>query len=154
MSTCQGLSPPPPNPHRASSTNLRSAFTLHSLGRRRSSSFLQLSIPDQTAASLPPDVPVDPISTSSPPPSMLALFATRFVEWMHIQSKHPLPWSNPSSPRSSTDEFVLPLSASAQKTVFGDALSEKDPVKQDSSHSWRQGFPSVRNPRQPSCHMY
>ncbi|KAF5388150.1 hypothetical protein D9615_000464 [Tricholomella constricta] len=144
MSVCQSLSPPPPTRHRASSTNLRSALSVTSLGRRRSSSFLQPNSADtppssSPAAPQPPSLAVDPISTASPAPSMLVLFASRFLEWMHVQPKQHLSWSTPSSPRSSAEEFVLPLSASAQKTSFGDQVHQGTP-KEQPTPGWRQGF--------------
>ncbi|KAG5638199.1 hypothetical protein H0H81_001296 [Sphagnurus paluster] len=82
---------------------------------------------------------IDPISTTpTPPPSMLLLFLSRFLEWLHVQPQQHLSWSNASSPRSSAEEFVLPLSASAQKTSFGDEVHREPPR----AHSWR-GFLAV-----------
>jgi len=136
-----GLSPPP-NPHCASSSNLRQAFTLTTLGRRRSSSCLQLSPVPTSAPPIQPHPPAtDPVVPASSP-SMLVIVVSRFLEWLHVQPKHTLHWSTPSSPRSSTDEFVLPLSASAHPTVF---VHEKQFEKSHPSHNWFQGFPSVRN---------
>ncbi|RDB22470.1 Transmembrane protein 41 [Hypsizygus marmoreus] len=150
MSVCQGLSPPPQTRNRASSSNLRSAFTLSSLGRRRSSSFLQLNPADDQSLpppSLPqpPALSVDPISTAPPTPSMLVIFASRFLEWLHVQPKHNLSWSTPSSPRSSADDFVLPLSASAHKTSFGDDVHQ-DLAKSQSSMRWSPAFFTAHAP--------
>lgn len=145
MSTCQGLSPPPQTltRHRTSSTNLRSAFTLSSLGRRRSSSFLQANPTDEPAPSppavaQPPPLAINPITTPPPPPSMLVIFASRFLEWMHVQPKHKFSWSTPSSPRSSVDDFVLPLSASAHTTSFGEDVHEDHEVMSEPNNSWRR----------------
>lgn len=143
MSTCQGLSPPPQTlaRHRASSTNLGSASTLSSLGRRRSSSFLQANPTDEPAPSPavahPPSRAINPITTPPPPPSILVIFASRFLEWMHVQPKHKFSWSTPSSPRSSVDDLVLPLSASAHKTSFGEDVHEVHEVVPE-PNSWRR----------------
>ncbi|KAF8655287.1 hypothetical protein AX16_003186 [Volvariella volvacea WC 439] len=139
------LAPPPVSRSRASSTTLRPAFTLASLGRRRSSSCLnceqQPATPPNTQQSQPPSPP------PPPSPSMLILFASRFLEWLHLDSKQHRNWSTSSSPRSSEDDFVLPLSASAQKTTFGDVLNEKDLPSHTISHSKvRQLLPSAHTP--------
>ncbi|KAF8205039.1 hypothetical protein BJ912DRAFT_1018267 [Pholiota molesta] len=91
---------PPKSRTRASSTSLRPAPVCHSLGRRRSTSFLRVD-DDACAPTAPP---------TEPPPTMLAWFVSH---WLHLPDKHSLSWSTPSSPRSSSDEFILPLSASA-----------------------------------------
>jgi hypothetical protein len=143
MSICQGLSPPPPSPpsrHRASSTTLHSVFSSHSIGRRRSSSFIHTDS-QQQPSSQPPPLTIDPVSPipTTPSPSMLVIIASRFLEWFHLQPKHTFSWSTPSSPRSSNDDYVLPLSASAHKTSFGDDI--QDSISR--SQLWRQGFLSV-----------
>lgn len=147
MSASPGLSPPPPQTrHRPSCTNLRSAFTLNSLGRRRSNSCLNVEAPLDSPLPVPPPLAIDPISTAPPPPpSMLVIFASRFLEWLHLQPKHNLSWSTPSSPRSSADEFVLPLSASAQKTSFGDDVHQ-DLAKSQLSQGWRLSVCSFHSP--------
>jgi hypothetical protein len=127
FTTMQGLSPPPPTRHRASS--IRSA-----LSRRRSSSCLNDPTP-------PPPLTIDPIPSQ---PSMLVIIAARFFEWLHLQPKHSFSWSTPSSPRSSTDEYVLPLSASAHKPTFGDDIHHSI-SKSQFSLSWRASL-SVCNP--------
>ncbi|KAF8076459.1 snare associated Golgi protein-domain-containing protein [Lyophyllum atratum] len=144
MSVCQSLSPPPPTRHRSSSTSLRSGCTLTALGRRRSSSCLQSNPadthpPSSPPSEQPPSLAIDPVTTAAPPPSMLVLVATRLLEWLHVQPKQHLSWSTPSSPRSSAEEFVLPLSATAQKTSFGDDVHPPTPSLPD-SQGWRHGF--------------
>ncbi|KAF8897598.1 snare associated Golgi protein-domain-containing protein [Infundibulicybe gibba] len=135
MDACQGLSPPPL--HRASSATLRSNCAL---GRRRSSSCLR-DIPPP-----PPQLSLDPLPLSTSPhsDSILAMFVSRVVEWLHVPPKHSFSWSTPSTPRSSTDDdCVLPVSASAHKTTFADDLTVGDTKP---PHSWRQGFPSIHAP--------
>ena len=143
MSICQGLSPPPPSRHRASSTTLQSAFSSHSLGRRRSSSFVHSdsdsSTPPSSSPPQPPALTIDPVSPVTQTPSMLVIIVSRFLEWLHLQPKHTFSWSTPSSPRSSADDYVLPLSASAHKTSFGDDI--QDSISR--SQFWRHGFLSV-----------
>lgn len=134
MSVCQSLSPPPPPRHRASSITIRSTFSLNSLGRRRSNSCLQSPSQDSPTPSAP-----ESISTAVPPPSMLILIASRFLQWAHLQPKQHLSWSTPSSPRSSADESVLPLSASAVQTSFGDDIHQNPPQ----THRCRHGFWAV-----------
>ncbi|KAG6902233.1 hypothetical protein C0995_002865 [Termitomyces sp. Mi166 len=145
MSVCQSLSPPPPPRHRASSVTIRSTFSLNSLGRRRSNSCLQ-SPPQDTPATPTNSAPtasdpISPISTAVPPPSMLFLVASRFLQWLHLQPKQHLVWSTPSSPRSSGEDYVLPLSASAAKISFGDEVHQQPPQTQ----GWRRGFLVVRS---------
>lgn len=124
----QGLAPPPPSRLRASSTTLRPP---HSLGRRRSSSFDSASLTiDSTVSTTPPH-----------PPSMLVIIASRFLDWLHLQPKHSFSWSTPSSPSSSADDYVLPLSASAHQTSFG--VDIQDSISKP--HLWHQGFLSVRS---------
>ncbi|KAG5732370.1 hypothetical protein E4T56_gene11513 [Termitomyces sp. T112] len=138
MSGCQSLSPPPPPRHRASSITIRSTLSLNSLGRRRSNSCLQ-STPQDTSPTATSSAPIAPesISTAVPPPSMLIIVASRFLQWLHFQPKQHLSWSTPSSsPRSSSEDYVLPLSASAARTSFGDEVHQVPPQTQ----GWRHGF--------------
>lgn len=134
------MHPPPPARHRASSTTLSSAFSSHSLGRRRSSSFLN------TLSTSPPPSPstliIDPVSSSSTSsnPSMIVIIASRFLQWFHLHPKHSFSWSTPSSPSSSADVYVLPLSASAHKTTFDDDIQD---CKSQISFTRRQGFLSM-----------
>lgn len=103
---------------RASSTSLRTPTLCQTLGRRRSSSFLRVTTDDEQPPIEQPEPcqppPVPPASS----PTMLAWFLSRFIQWLHIPEKHTLSWSPPSTPRSSSDDFVLPLSASAHTLSF------------------------------------
>ncbi|KXN89641.1 hypothetical protein AN958_05508 [Leucoagaricus sp. SymC.cos] len=104
------------------------------LGRRRSSPCLASdahSSPAPPAPAVPPENPKQS--------TMIVVLASRILQWLHFQPEHPLSWSNSSTPRSSTDEPVLPLSASSQKTTFGNVTSENAP---SSPHH----FPSVHAP--------
>ncbi|KIM90871.1 hypothetical protein PILCRDRAFT_94542 [Piloderma croceum F 1598] len=131
------LSPPPiPNRHRAHSTNLRPALTISTLGRRRSTS-LELSLPPSCDTSSH----ITPVETNVPQSSMLAVIASRFLQALHVSPKHSLQWSTPSSPQSSTDEYVLPTSASSQQTTFGDVFGEKGLSETHAPNAW---WPSVR----------
>jgi hypothetical protein len=121
--------PPPPLRHRASSTansNLRPPLTIKTLGRRRSSS-LSYSSPEESSP--PADTPVQIDDSPPPSPSMLFIVASRILQLLHVQPKHFSSWSDPSSPRSSTDEFVLPLSAPSTPTSFTHAFPEKPSLK-------------------------
>ncbi|KAF6762300.1 snare associated Golgi protein-domain-containing protein [Ephemerocybe angulata] len=59
---------------------------------------------------------------------MLVLFASKFLQWFHLPTHAPA-WSAPSSPRSSSDDFILPVSAATQE-AFVVPLPEKGPVRQ------------------------
>ncbi|KAG5649007.1 hypothetical protein DXG03_000356 [Asterophora parasitica] len=72
---------------------------------------------------------------------MLVLIVSRFLEWVHVQPKQHLSWSTPSSPRSSAEDFVLPLSASATKTSFGDQVHQESPKVQPAL-SWGKSLQS------------
>lgn len=127
--------PPPPNRHRASS--IRSAITLPTLGRRRSASNLQLDPPQEAPKAqqrTQPDQPdaVQPSNQSS----MLVIIVSRFLEWLHVHPNHSSGWSTPSSPRSSTDDLVLPLSASAQKNSFPENIQQV-PSEYQRKKLWR-----------------
>lgn len=145
------LSPPPtPNRHRAHSTNLRPALTINTLGRRRSTSFDQTTVlstafpcPISTFTA-PAGDSLSQLSPSNSSPSMLAIIASRILEFLHVSPKHSLQWSTPSSPRSSTDEYILPMSASSQQTTFGDVFGEKELSTAHASTAWWQGHSSVR----------
>ncbi|KAH9853520.1 snare associated Golgi protein-domain-containing protein [Lenzites betulinus] len=148
---------PPPNRHRASSTNVRPPLTLSSLGRRRSNSLLDLPPPCASPSSLPPtpsvcDAPV--LSLAIPPPRKSqqprSAFASMFARWahaLHISSEQPFP-SAPSSPRvsrtSSEDSSILPFSASPTRAYFGDVFAEK-PQPQAKARLWER-YPSVHTP--------
>ncbi|KAG6811317.1 hypothetical protein H0H92_008029 [Tricholoma furcatifolium] len=70
---------------------------------------------------------------------MLELVASRFLQWFHLQPKQHLSWSTPSSPRSSGEEFVLPVSASAVKSSFAEDVHHQ-PQKSDPPATWRDSF--------------
>ncbi|KAI6105773.1 snare associated Golgi protein-domain-containing protein [Pisolithus sp. B1] len=147
------LAVPPPNRHRASSTNVRPALTINTLGRRRSSSLVlpvqQNSEPSTptvdhlAAASIFPALHV----SASPPlsePSMLSLLASKCFELLHVPTQHSINWSTPPSPYpSSDDDLVLPLSSSSQKTAFGDIFNEKQTSK---SHRLCSRIPAMHEP--------
>ena len=142
----QSLAPPSHTRTRASSTTLNSGLTLASLGRRRSASNLQAisSVPSPVhseAPSLPDDSP--PASQPASPSSMLSILVSPFLEWLHLQQKHTRAWSTPTSPRSSIDEPVLPLSASAQKTSFGPEVHELILSKSSQPFQWHQSASSL-----------
>lgn len=114
------LSPPAHTRARASSTTLRPPLTIRSLARRCSNSSL---------APPPPTPPCAPEFAAQldaePSPSMLAVVASRILNAIHAPS-HTIPWSSPSTPHDEQD-LILPLSASAHKSSFGDVLNEKQP---------------------------
>ncbi|KZT12498.1 uncharacterized protein LAESUDRAFT_733174 [Laetiporus sulphureus 93-53] len=127
--------PPPPNRHRASSTNVRPPLTLSSLGsRRRSNSLLVLPSPVASPIDTPPQTPplqevLCPLVMSELPTQ--AVVQSRFVSalsrCLHIIQRHD-DLSSPSSPllsRTSTDSTILPLSASPTRTTFADVFPEK-----------------------------
>jgi hypothetical protein len=116
--TYMALLSPQKSRTRASSTSLRSPTLCHTLGRRRSTSFLRVNNDDEQP-------PIEDSEPCQPPPveqasspTMLAWFLSRFIQWLRIPEKHTLSWSPPSTPRSSSDDFVLPLSASAHTLSF------------------------------------
>ncbi|KAH0839860.1 snare associated Golgi protein-domain-containing protein [Lanmaoa asiatica] len=132
---------PPPNRSRASSTCVRPALSINTLGRRRSSS---LVLPIQHTDPTPDDSLVHSLSSSSSTTSqssMLSLIATKCLEFLHVPKLHPSDCSSPSSPHSASEvDLVLPLSASSQST-FGDILNEKD-----ASSRWRPFHPAAHAP--------
>lgn len=131
---------PPPNRSRASSTCVRPALSINTLGRRRSSSLvLPVQHPDTAPDSPIPVVHSPPSPSSSSQPSMLSLIAAKCLELLHVPKLHPSDCPTPASSHSVTDvDLVLPLSASSQST-FGDIMNEKDA----SSHRWRPFHPAV-----------
>jgi hypothetical protein len=126
------LQPATPTRLRAHSTNLRPALSITT--RRRSTS---LGPPPDRTATTPPS-PIDNPSQ----PSMFAVVASRFLHLLHVSSKHSLHWSTPSSPNSSSDEYVLPMSASSQQTSFGDVFGEKE--LSTATHASKAWWSSVR----------
>lgn len=135
---------PPPNRSRASSTCVRPALSINTLGRRRSSSLVLPvqhtdPIPDNSVVHSLPFSSESSVTTSQP--SMLSLVAEKFLEFLHVRKLHPSDYSTPSSPHSASElDLVLPLSASSQST-FSDILNEKDAA----SHRWRPFHPAVSN---------
>ncbi|KAF5363815.1 hypothetical protein D9756_000439 [Leucocoprinus leucothites] len=125
---------PAPSPNSSLASSLKPAPTL---GRRRSSSCLadDTDPGPVTAASVPSAAPAE----NSREPTMIVVLASRILQWLHFQPEHSLSWSNPSTPRSSTDDLILPLSASSQKTSFGNVTTENPP-------SPAHHFPSVHAP--------
>jgi hypothetical protein len=129
------LAVPPPHRSRASSTNIRPALTINTLGRRRSSS---LVLPIQQSEPSTPSTPsvdkshLEPSQIFASPlpdqkPSMFAVIASSFLDLLHVPTTHSINWSTPSSPQSTVhDEFVLPISASSQQTTFSDIFNDKD----------------------------
>jgi len=131
---------PPPNRSRASSTCVRPALSISTLGRRRSSSLvLPVQHPDPTSHPIVHSPHSSSVTTSQP--SMLSVIAAKCFEFLHVPKLHPSDFSTPSSPRSASDlDLVLPLSASSQST-FSDILNEKVVT----SHRWRPLHPTVSN---------
>lgn len=126
------LIPPTSSRSRASSTSttLRPALTLKTLGRRRSCTQLQ------------PSAPCSPQCTNSSdysrPSSMFLIALSTVLQWLHLEPKHALlpDWSLPSTPESNPDDiYTLPLPASATKASFGDVQIPKS--------SQRNQWPSV-----------
>ncbi|KAJ3866070.1 snare associated Golgi protein-domain-containing protein [Lentinula novae-zelandiae] len=112
------LVPPPISRNRASSTTLRPALTLKSLGRRRSSTQLK---------PLPSTPPCCTPSGDTPRPSMFFMALSTVLRWLHLESKHALlpDWSSPTTPEDHGDVYALPLPASATKATFGEVLTPK-----------------------------
>ncbi|KAJ4481619.1 snare associated Golgi protein-domain-containing protein [Lentinula edodes] len=112
------LVPPPISRNRASSTTLRPALTLKSLGRRRSSTQLK---------PLPSTPPCCTPSGDTPRPSMFFMALSTVLQWLHLESKHALlpDWSSPTTPEDNGDVYALPLPASATKASFGEVLPPK-----------------------------
>mgnify|MGYP001339334799 CR=1 FL=1 len=135
-----------PSRNRASSVSVRPTLTLT---RRRSTTGLNgvatgadadLDVlpavpatpsPPQDLTIVVPTAPAVPVAVQNDsPPSMLEVVASRILTWFHRPTQHTVvDWSAPSSPRSSTDEFVLPVSASTQES-FVIPLVEKPSAEQ------------------------
>ncbi|KAG1907115.1 uncharacterized protein F5891DRAFT_1125036 [Suillus fuscotomentosus] len=140
------LAVPPPNRSRASSTNIRPALTINTLGRRRSSSLI---LPIQQSEPSTPSTPsVDkshlepsPQILASPEPdqkhSMFAVIASSFLDLLHVPTTHSI------NCLPCRDELVLPISASSQQTTFGDIFNDKD-APRTHARWWRP--PSVHAP--------
>ncbi|KAI0307313.1 snare associated Golgi protein-domain-containing protein [Multifurca ochricompacta] len=132
---------PPPMRHRASSTNLRPALTLSTLGPRPKACTLLDPIPAT------PPVTADPHKMSSvlASPSRLSILLERCWELLHVDS-YLSPQSIPSSPRSSSEDSVLPMSTTT--TAFDDDVDEKQATlsQLSSFRSWWRGIPSAHTP--------
>lgn len=141
------------NRGRAHSTSLRPNLTIKTCGRRRSNS-LGGHTPEpsspvqgvQQTVNHPTETNIAVVASSELPsrPNMFAIIASRCLELLHTSPKHTLQWSTPSSPRSSTDDYVLPISASSQQTTFGDVFGEKQATTSHAHTAWWQGHSSVR----------
>lgn len=165
--TMASLAPPPSNRHRASSTNVRPALTLNSLGRRRSNSLLDLPpiTPSPCCSSRPASPPsaqaqsnAQPFSldlaskTTQSPDTLLATLVSRCLQVVHMWHRDTEP-SAPSSPRlsrtsTSSDDTLLPVSSPIRST-FSEVFPEKP--QPPSVRSWLHGSPSVRDSLPHSC---
>ncbi|KAG1866547.1 hypothetical protein DFJ58DRAFT_862446 [Suillus subalutaceus] len=144
------LAVPPPNRSRASSTNIRPALTINTLGRRRSSSLiLPIQKSEPSTPSLEDSSHLEPSQLLASPepdqkPTMFAVIASTFLDLLHVPTAHSISWSTPSSPQSTVqDEFVLPISASSQQTTFGDISNDQN-APPTHARWWRP--PSVHAP--------
>ncbi|TFY76721.1 hypothetical protein EWM64_g7289 [Hericium alpestre] len=137
------LSPPVPNRHRASSTNLRPALTIHTLGARQKPCIFDCNVP----CTPPPHVATAKSSAPLQSPSTLSVLAARCLQLLHMESGFIYP-SAPSSPRSSSDETILPVSASPSQTAsVGDMYEQTEVLYvQQSTRTWSQRTPSVHAP--------
>jgi hypothetical protein len=129
---------PPPTRHRASSTNLRPALTISTLGPRPKACALLDCIP-----ATPPVTADRKMSPTLASPSRLSVLLEQCWELLRVHS-YLLPHSTtPSSPRSPSEDSVLPMSAAT--TVFGDDTEDEksSPMKVSSSRPWWWNTPSV-----------
>jgi len=129
---------PPPVRNRASSTNLRPALTLATLGPRPKACTLLDPVP----CTPPVTADMRKATPSLASPSRLSLLVERCLVLFHVYSHLPS-YSTPSSPRSPSEDSVLPMSSTS--TVCGDDVEEKQSVlpSHSSSRSWFQSTPSV-----------
>ncbi|KAF8505616.1 snare associated Golgi protein-domain-containing protein [Russula emetica] len=104
---------PPPMRHRASSTNLRPALTISTLGPRPKACTLLESIP---ATPHQATADICKVAPSLASPSRLSSLIERCVDLLHVYSHFP-PYSSPSTPVSPSEDSVLPMSTT---TTFGD----------------------------------
>lgn len=127
--------------NRASSTNLRPALTISTLGPRPKACALLDNIP-----ATPPVTADRKMSPALTSPSRLSALLEQFWEFLRVDS-YLLPHSTtPSSPRSPSEVSVLPMSSTT--TVFGDDLEDEkfSPVKVSSSRPWWRSTPSAHTP--------
>ncbi|KAF9057627.1 snare associated Golgi protein-domain-containing protein [Panaeolus papilionaceus] len=68
-------------------------------------------------------------------------FLSILIQWLHVPQKHAFSWSTPSTPRSSSDDLVLPLSASATTVSF--KIEPPPSVLSSKSYSWHDRLPSI-----------
>ena len=131
---------PPPVRHRASSTNLRPALTISTLGPRpKACAFL-----DPIPASPQVNADMRKVAPSLASPSRLSSLLERCVDLLHVYSHLPS-YSTPSSPLSPSEDSVLPMSAT---TTVGDDVGEKHSALMDGPKScpprpWFRTMPSV-----------
>ncbi len=111
---------PPPMRHRASSTNLRPALTISTLGPRPKACALLESIPATPQAT----ADIRKVAPSLASPSRLSTLIERCVDLLHVYSHLP-PYSSLSTPVSPSEDSVLPMSTT---TTFGDDVEEKQSV--------------------------
>lgn len=131
---------PPPMRNRASSTNLRPALTISTLGPRPKACALMDSIPATPQAT----ADLRKVAPSLASPSRLSTLLERCVDLLHVYSYFP-PYSSPSTPVSSSDDSVLPMSTT---TTYGDDVGEKqsiflEGVNTSPSRPWFRNMPSV-----------
>ncbi|KAH9999313.1 snare associated Golgi protein-domain-containing protein [Russula vinacea] len=134
---------PPPVRHRASSTNLRPALTISTLGPRPKACTLLEPIPAS------PQVTADmhKVAPSLAPPSRLSTLLERCVDLLHVYSHLP-PYSTPSSPLTPSEDSVLPMSTTS---AFGDEVEEKQSAflegpKPSPPRPWFRTMPSAHVP--------
>lgn len=162
---------PPPNRHRASSTNVRPPLTLASCGRRRSSSLVDR--PQTPCLSpVPPtprsarDLPVLSVSIPSPcsprqpekstPRTKLVSMLAQWAHSLHrsADSNFSSISSSPLHSRASTDDSsILPMSASPTCSYFGDVSFPEKPYAKVKARLW-EGHPSVRLLPNCSRHVF
>jgi hypothetical protein len=130
---------PPPMRHRASSTNLRPALTISTLGPRPKACALLDSIPAT------PPVTAEPrkMSPTLASPSRLSALLEQCWDLLRVDSYLPSHSTTPSSPLSPSDDSVLPMSSTT--TVCGDDVEDEKfgPLKVSSSRPWWRNTPSV-----------
>jgi hypothetical protein len=139
-STMASLSPPPMR-HRASSTNLRPALTISTLGPRPKACAYLEPIPATPQAT----TDIRKVAPSLASPSRLSTLIERCVDLLHVYSHLP-PYSSPSTPVSPSEDSVLPMSATT--TLVGDDVEEKQSAplegpKPSPSRPWFRSMPSV-----------
>ncbi|PPQ98549.1 hypothetical protein CVT24_004040 [Panaeolus cyanescens] len=125
---------PSSNRARASSTSLSSP-TISVLGRRRSTSQLSTTQPTTTTTTT--------TTKEDSNPKKMDSFLSNLIQWLHVPQKHSFSWSTPSSPRSSSDDLVLPLSASATTVTFKIDPPPSSVLSSPQSDSWHYRLPSI-----------